>query len=49
MAEDEEKGLNRIVRAHYLHTLGNSGYNIINGKSAIDVEQYVPVDKQPAF
>jgi hypothetical protein len=41
--------LNRIARAHYLQTLGNSGYNIINGRSSIDFSKIVPVEKNKAF
>jgi hypothetical protein len=38
-----------MVRAHYLQTLGNSGYNIINGRSSIEFNNIVPVDKNQAF
>lgn len=41
--------MNRIVRGHFLHTIGNSGYNIITGKCSIDFEKYIPPQKHEAF
>ena len=47
--DDEDKNLNRLVRAHKLQTYGNTGYNIINGRSSINVENLVPEKNQNVF
>ena len=48
-ARDEEKSLNRLVRAHYLQTMGTSGYNIVTGRNSIDVHNMVPERSQGAY
>ena len=37
------------MRYHHLQTCGNSGYNIINGKSSSFVESMIPQTSQEAF
>ena len=47
--KDEEKGLRRLVRAHYLQTMGSSGFNIVTGRGSIDVGSMVKPESQKAF
>lgn len=46
---DEEKVLNRLVRAHHLTTCGTSGYNLINGQSSHTVDELVPNNSHAMF
>lgn len=47
--KDEERSLDRLVRAHYLHTMGNSGYNIVTGRNSLEIQNLVPANSQRAY
>ena len=46
---DQQRQVNRMIRAHNLQTQGTSGYNLINGQASLHVEDYLPKDTHPIF
>lgn len=46
---DEKRRLNQLVRAHNLQTQGTSGYNPINGRASMHVENQIPQQAQQIF
>lgn len=46
---EQQRQVNRLVRAHNLQTQGTSGYNLINGRASLHVESFVPPDAHQAF
>ena len=46
---DQKQQINRMVRAHNLQTHGTSGYNLINGKASLHVQNLLPPVAQEEF